>query len=421
AQAREAQIEAALERVRSRAMAMHNSSDLPSTASVVFTELRKLGIETMRSGISIHNKENRKILLYTATKTKDGDELSVVGWAVLDNHPVLSQIYDSWILGEDYFPELRGKLLKTYYEQIESSFKVPKEQSETEQYGYFISFTHGIFYGWSKTPFEESERQILKRFASVVDLTFKRYFDLQKAEAQAREAQIEVSLERVRSRTMAMHKSEELAETAAALFQQFNKLGVNPERMNIGIVKEDKRIVEFWSTEQGGKKIDRLFKSTIDEPTTISKMYAAWKAGKKSIVVDLTGDELAAFLIHLKKEIGLPFKDELIHKRRVHSASFFSQGMILMSTPEPLSDETLSLMPRFATVFEQTYTRFLDLQKAEAQAREAEIEAALERIRSKAMAMHTSDDLISVADTLREQMGKLGQPGLDSSGIHFYD
>jgi len=42
---------------------------------------------------------------------------------------------------------------------------------------------------------------------------------------------------------------------------------------------------------------------------------------------------------------------------------------------------------RFGKVFQQTYTRFLDLQKAEAQAREAQIEAALERVRSRTLAM----------------------------------
>ena len=37
---------------------------------------------------------------------------------------------------------------------------------------------------------------------------------LQKAEAQAREAQIQAALERVRARTMAMQRSDELAEVA---------------------------------------------------------------------------------------------------------------------------------------------------------------------------------------------------------------
>ena len=47
----------------------------------------------------------------------------------------------------------------------------------------------------------------------------------------------------------------------------------------------------------------------------------------------------------------------------------------------PYSDEENNTLMRFGKVFQQTYTRFLDLQKAEAQAREAQIEAALERVR----------------------------------------
>ena len=42
-----------------------------------------------------------------------------------------------------------------------------------------------------------------------------------------------------------------------------------------------------------------------------------------------------------------------------------------------------AILKRFAKVFEQAYVRFLDLKKAEAQAREAMIEASLERIRAQ--------------------------------------
>src|SRR5436189_3892310 len=53
----------------------------------------------------------------------------------------------------------------------------------------------------------------------------------------------------------------------------------------------------------------------------------------------------------------------------------------------PYSDKENNILMRFGKVFQQTYTRFLDLQKAEAQAREAKIEAALERTRTQSMLM----------------------------------
>src|SRR6185436_7082792 len=51
----------------------------------------------------------------------------------------------------------------------------------------------------------------------------------------------------------------------------------------------------------------------------------------------------------------------------------------------PYTGEENNTLMRFGKVFQQTYTRFLDLQKAEAQVREAKIEAALEKVRSRSM------------------------------------
>jgi len=58
---------------------------------------------------------------------------------------------------------------------------------------------------------------------------------------------------------------------------------------------------------------------------------------------------------------------------------FFSNfGGLQTVGEEPLSDYNLDILARFGKVFDLTYTRFNDLLKAEAQAREAQIEAALE-------------------------------------------
>ena len=105
-------------------MAMHNSADLTSAAGVVFTELKRLGIQTIRSGVGLLTKESRKVTLYSATASDQGDNLPLVGWAMLENHPVLSEMYDKWLINEDYFPILKGEILKSYYKQIKSNFVV---------------------------------------------------------------------------------------------------------------------------------------------------------------------------------------------------------------------------------------------------------------------------------------------------------
>ncbi len=72
---------------------------------------------------------------------------------------------------------------------------------------------------------------------------------------------------------------------------------------------------------------------------------------------------------YIESGIGLPtFQID-------HVTLFLQHGYLLFITLEPVP-EAHDIFKRFAKVFEQTYTRFLDLQKAEAQAREAQIEAA---------------------------------------------
>ena len=88
--------------------------------------------------------------------------------------------------------------------------------------------------------------------------------------------------------------------------------------------------------------------------------------------------------------------------------AYFSHGFLMLQDQRSLLGKTLRFFKRFAKVFEQTYTRFLDLQKAEAQAREAQIELALERVRARTMAMQKSEELAEVATVLFQQVKALG-------------
>src|SRR5580765_5282832 len=72
-----------------------------------------------------------------------------------------------------------------------------------------------------------------------------------------------------------------------------------------------------------------------------------------------------------------------------------------------LSEKDIDIAKRFSRVFEQAYVRFLDLQKAEAQAREAQIEAALEKVRSSSLAMHHSKELSEVVTVVFEKLKEL--------------
>src|SRR6476619_2030942 len=114
------------------------------------------------------------------------------------------------------------------------------------------------------------------RFTREFEQSYSRFLDLQKAEAQARESQVQLALERVRARTMAMQKSDELSEAVYVLFQQFKELGENPDQATIGVINENEKVIEYWVTLYG-QPINKVFKFSIDEPNVTNKIYQAWK------------------------------------------------------------------------------------------------------------------------------------------------
>ena len=86
----------------------------------------------------------------------------------------------------------------------------------------------------------------------------------------------------------------------------------------------------------------------------------------------------------------------------------FGNGAIGISNFGILSEEQKKVLKRFRNVFTFAYKRYTDLANAEAQAREAKIEAALEKVRSVALSMNESTDLLHIAKALYEQLVELG-------------
>jgi hypothetical protein len=101
-------------------------------------------------------------------------------------------------------------------------------------------------------------------------------------------------------------------------------------------------------------------------------------------------------------------KPEYFSNGLYYVEAFMKYGCFGVMVESELSEDEKKILLRFSIEFERTYTRFLDLQKSEAQARDAQIEVALERIRSKVMAMSSSKDLDETSLVFGEQLRKLG-------------
>ncbi len=428
AQAREAKIEYALEKVRSRTMAMQHSDELPAAANLLFLEVQALGIPSWSAGYNILAEDKKSS---TCIMSSEGQIQSAFHLPFANSG---ESSFAEWLeaieTGQSFFvQELSGKAIEVHYGYMKTLPQVGQVLKELEDAGLslptyqinHLSFFNGgflLFITYEQVPLAHD---IFKRFTKVFEQTYTRFLDLQKAEAQAREAKIEAALERVRSKTMAMQKSEDLSETAFVLFQQLKELGENPERIFISTFDDhEKNIVDIWGTTQGGNQLNKLFKVAADEPTVIAKIVAAWKEEKKSVVVDLSGNELSNYFQFLKNA-GIPVAEDIITDRRVQTAACFSKGVIGLTTQETIPQDSVQLLERFAGVFDLTYTRFLDLQNAEAQTHKAKIETALERVRARALAMQQPEELKEVAEVLRYEMGLLGVEELETCSIYIND
>ena len=147
----------------------------------------------------------------------------------------------------------------------------------------------------------------------------------------------------------------------------------------------------------------------MNDNSSFQKMFSSWIEKKKSITIDMQGKELQEYFQHLGK-LNVPFKGGLSQKRRVQNIAYFSQGFIGIASPDLQPEETVNLLERFAAVFNLTYRRFLDLEKAEAQAREAVKQASLDRIRGEIASMRTAEDLNRITPIIWRELKTLEVP-----------
>ncbi len=420
AQAREAQIELGLERVRARAMAMQKSDELSELVDIVFKELTKLDFALTWCIINIIDVSSLTNTVWAANPDIDKEPESY--YMKFEDYPYHHAILKDWKERKTksvYTLEGNEKRIYDDYLFSETEFKRTPEVAQAASRAmekYVCSFSFSNFGGLQTVgdaPLSEANLDILSRFGKVFDLTYTRFNDLKQAEAQAREAKIETALEKVRSRTMAMQKSEELTEVAGLLFKQVTDLGIKSWTAGFNVWSDDNNSYVDYITSPNGGFIEPYTVLT-DRAEALQDISNARKSGVEFDVQYVEGEKIKQLYIALT---GLG--EEQFEKMRQDGNQFpshqyehfvFGSKLSLMFiTYEPVP-EAHDIFKRFGKVFEQTYTRFLDLQNAEAQARESQIQLAMERVRARTMAMQHSDELLDVASILFQQVKALGVP-----------
>lgn len=242
---RDLEVEAALERVRTRAMAMRNSAELAEASSVLFHQLKNLHIQVIRTSVGIFDDPNGAIELWITSVTDNREVIETLNYVNLHIHPVFKNLIPARKKGKPFaVTKLTGREVLEYYQHL----SLPNQQKYNDtEYFYSFFFSQGTLNVVRGQELTGEECDILIRFASTFGLIYTRFLDLQKAEAQAREAQIEASLERVRSKALAMHQSNDLAGVVSALYSEFSALDFGIHQILLSIYDIDSNVIEWWS------------------------------------------------------------------------------------------------------------------------------------------------------------------------------
>ncbi|MDX2071586.1 MAG: ATP-binding protein [Haliscomenobacter sp.] len=434
---RELEIEAALERVRARTLSMQVSNEVLNVAATLYDELQKLDFTYGIIGINFINGETGVTETWVAGFGQDNYPKSYS--IPYFDHPYQKRMIEAWRNGTPYLVyELTGSEKKDFDDFMftHSDYRTMPEDVKarmiaTESVTFSLAYMkYGVLLWGAATPLSiplpEEKAQIFRRFAKVFEQVYTRFLDLQKAEAQAKEAQIEAALERVRSRTMAMQKSEELQKVTLVLYEQLKNLGFNFGAASITLMDADTGDTEWWLEGFGVEYqfLEKYHVKYFDHPGHMEQLEH-WRKGIPYAVIEVSGDEKKTFDKFIFNETDFARVPEQTKKfmmqyEAVKWSMAYMQFGALSWSPSPLSNEQANILQRFAKVFEQTYTRFLDLQKAEAQAREALIEAALEKIRSRSLAMFRSEELKEVMEVMLQKTKEL-DVAMGSIAIQFFD
>jgi signal transduction histidine kinase len=415
-QAREAQIEASLERVRAQTMAMHKSADLNEAVAVLFEQLGLLKLDVMRCGIGIMNREKRTADVWVTTITEEGPAVQVSGDEMFDIHPLLHGAFEAWLHKEDFSYVLQGEDMVRYYEAVnQTNFRLPQSQvilsvpdESRKQYYRVSTFEAGGLFAFRDTPFPEEAIKVMKRFAGVFELTYRRFLDIQKAEAQAKEATIEASLERVRSKAMAMHNSADLSSTVNSFFKELKNLGIVPIRCGVGEVDKVSQTSTMTAATASslGDSCELLGKLKLAGHPVLENIFRHWERQEEYYPVLKAGD-LQDYYASMKPQIDFPDYKEAV---QYGSYFYFPEGLVFAWTEKALTEEELKIFRRLTTVVSLTYRRYIELQHAEENAKEAVKRAALDRIRAEIASMRTPGDLQRITPLIWHELQVLGIP-----------
>lgn len=383
---RELEIEASLDKIRAVAMSMKEPADMLEICRVISEQLQILRVKEIRNIQTAVFYEEKNI--YLNYEYFPGPGKTITTEVDYTSQPDVAAFASQMLKASDTFftKTFTGKEVKdwTKYQEKANQFIDPKQHNATSIHYYFYSIGSCALGVSTYAPLSEEEINLFKRFRNVFELAYKRYTDIEKAEAQTREAKIEAALERVRSKAMAMHRSDDLNTAVAIVFEELDKLNIGILRCGIGILSPEKRCADVFTTTiaEEGHVVQVGGNESMDIHPLLHEAFEAWMRKEEDFNYMLEGENLTQYYRALTTtNFKLPESQQIFTEikglKQYSYHAMFESGALFAFRENKFPEEAKTVMKRFAGVFNLTYKRFLDIQKAEAQAIEAQLQKHL--------------------------------------------
>ena len=416
-------VEQALERVRTSIAGMDSSGGIEDLIDIVGQELRDLGTVFDVVGINTINLDTEMVTFRTKKMKRLGTEglgrLESVPKEVLDVSPMFSTWCRHWadrrawhrlFTITDFEAEIPtlARLGGVDEETVRRKITLGRENKVPLAHRVLdVYFDHGslvVTRTTTREPFTDIDIALLERFTEVFALGYRRHLDLTAAEDRARLSNLDRARQRVRSEVMSMKTADDIENVVAVMKEELVGLGVACDQVGTNIVDDETGTVNTaWTSILD--VVPQTLVATDVSPSPETRLLEHYRRGEvwsRARSEDTPGEPGWV--------VDVPFQ---------YGTLAMNRGRTDPEAAKFAQDE-IEILGGFAEAVSLGYTRFLDFQKLEAESERARIERAAERIRSEAMAMTSTKDLVLVSGLLVHELRDLG---IRTKGcmIHFLD
>ncbi len=401
AKSRNLEVEASLEKVRSRTMTMRSSAELSETSTLLFHELKQLGIKAIRTGVGIFDDANDAMELWVTSESDNKDVLKVLDYFSLYIHPVYENLIPARRQQKPFaLTSLQGTALREYYQSMSTYLSLQEQYAHTEEeFFYSFFFEQGALNVITRQALTDEECAVMVRFATAFGLIYTRFLDLQKAEEQTREVMKKAALDRVRAEIASMRTTGDLERITPLVWRELIALGVPFFRCGVFIVSEDEQVLHAYLSTPGGKSIAVLHLDFAGNDIS-GKIVESWR--NRQVYKDHWTQAQFQDWVQSMFDQGQISTTEQYQAGEESPLSLslqfipFSQGMLYVGSHEPLEDDEIELVKSLADTFSVAYARYEDFKQLEA-AKER-IEATLDELKATQSQLIQSEKMASLGE-----------------------